>query len=85
MFVCFFLLKGLSFGHVGSMIIGTGKIIDRSTKIIPRKEPKAKNKKKSSTKGILGEYCYSCSYTLMRNCYLQDKQNCTFLENKDYY
>nr|XP_034302665.1 uncharacterized protein LOC105344256 isoform X3 [Crassostrea gigas] len=44
---------GLSFGHVGNLIIGTGKIIDRSTKIVPRKEPKAKTKKKSSTKGIL--------------------------------
>lgn len=59
MFVCFFLSKGLSFGHVGNLVIGTGKIIDRSTKIVPRKEPKAKTKKKSSTKGILGEYCYS--------------------------
>eukprot|EP00105_Crassostrea_gigas_P028583 XP_011450277.1 PREDICTED: uncharacterized protein LOC105344256 isoform X1 [Crassostrea gigas] len=44
---------GLSFGHVGNLVIGTGKIIDRSTKIVPRKEPKAKTKKKSSTKGIL--------------------------------
>lgn len=60
----FILLKGLHFGHVGNMVIGTGKIIDRSTKIVQRKEPKAKDKKKSSTKGMLCEYCYTLIHSL---------------------
>lgn len=58
MFVCFFFSKGLSFGYVGNLVIGIGKIIDRSIKIVLRKEFKVKIKKKFLINGIFDEYCY---------------------------